>query len=296
MVGNLNVETGFVDVPGGQVWYRAVGDCSGFPALVLHGGPGSTHDYLVGLDALAAERGVIYYDQLGSGKSGRDSDPSLWTLDYFVAELGAIVEALKIHRPHVIGHSWGGMLALEYAARHHPDWSSITAISTPLDVRAASRAATELMQARPFGEFAIIERHEAAGTVGTEEYLSAVARFGREHICRLDSYPPEMLASLPPAMNLAMGHFMVGYADWNVTGTLRDWEILGRLPSITQPTLMLDGEHSMYGRHHMRQAIELMADARFASIEDASHFPMCEVPGQTVEAVRAFLASVDQGR
>src|SRR5437879_3881963 len=110
---------GNVPFRGFQTWYRVVGereDEGKLPLLLLHGGPGATHDYLEPLEGMAETgRRAIFYDQLGCGKSDLPDDPSLWTTELFVDEVGAMREALGLERVHVFGNSWGGMLALEYA-------------------------------------------------------------------------------------------------------------------------------------------------------------------------------------
>jgi len=103
---------GFIEVPGGRVWYRSVGE-GGTPLLCLHGGPGFTHYYLEPLEALADRRQVIFYDQLGCGRSDRPEDGALWTVDRFVEELAAVRAALGLERLHLFGSSWGGMLAMQ---------------------------------------------------------------------------------------------------------------------------------------------------------------------------------------
>src|ERR1700754_330251 len=108
----------FIEVPGGQVWVNVVGSGGGVPLILLHGGPGGGHDYLEPLAALADDRPVIFYDQLGCGKSDRPDDPALWTMDRFVDELSAVRQALGLGRVHLYGHSWGGWLAIEYLLHH----------------------------------------------------------------------------------------------------------------------------------------------------------------------------------
>ena len=106
---------GFVQTPGGRVWYRIVGSGSRTPLLVLHGGPGVPSTYLKPLAALADERPVVFYDQLGAGKSDHPKDSTLWTVDHYVSELARVREALGLREVHLYGHSWGTVLATEYA-------------------------------------------------------------------------------------------------------------------------------------------------------------------------------------
>ena len=124
LLAEATVDVGHLDVPGGKVWYRAVGDnADGTPLLCLHGGPGFTHYYLEPLEALADRRRVIFYDQLGCGRSDRPGDLSLWNVDRFVTELAQVRSALNLDRLHLFGSSWGGMLAMQYVLdRQGPSW------------------------------------------------------------------------------------------------------------------------------------------------------------------------------
>src|SRR5690348_230327 len=110
-----NAQEGYIRVTGGLVWYKVVNPGNGIPLLTLHGGPGSPHDYLEPLEKLANERPIIFYDQLGCGKSERPENESLWQRSRFVEELGEIRKALKLEQVHLFGHSWGTMLAIDYA-------------------------------------------------------------------------------------------------------------------------------------------------------------------------------------
>jgi len=115
------VKEGFVRVTGGKVWYRIVGaDKKGIPLLTLHGGPGAPHDYFEPLEALAGDRPVIFYDQLGCKNSDRPSDVNLWTVARFVEELEQMRDSLSLGKIHLLGRSWGTMLAAEYMLRKKP--------------------------------------------------------------------------------------------------------------------------------------------------------------------------------
>src|SRR3989442_3359941 len=120
----MRVDEGFVAVPGGRVWYRSVGE-GGVPLLCLHGGPGFPHDYLEELEGLASDRRVVFYDQLGCGRSDQPDDSSLWTVERFVRELQAVRKALELERLHLFGSSWGGMLAMPYVLDRTPPLDSL---------------------------------------------------------------------------------------------------------------------------------------------------------------------------
>jgi proline iminopeptidase len=128
----MKSEECYIDVPGGKVWYRAVGDnADATPLLCLHGGPGFTHYYLEALEALADRRRVIFYDQLGCGRSDRPGDLTLWNVDRFVAELAQVRSALELGRLHLFGSSWGGMLAMQYVLDRRPDLESLILCGSP---------------------------------------------------------------------------------------------------------------------------------------------------------------------
>ena len=108
---------GYAPVVGGRVWWRVARSGPRTPLLLLHGGPGAGHDYLEPLSALADERPVIFYDQLGCGRSDRPDDASMWHIEHFVEEIDALRQALRLHHIVLYGHSWGGWLVQEYLAR-----------------------------------------------------------------------------------------------------------------------------------------------------------------------------------
>src|SRR6266850_4943415 len=110
----VSPDEGFIDVPGGRVWYRVVGKGHRTPLLLLHGGPGAPSYYLKPLAALGDERPVVFYDQLGCGRSDRPDDSTLWTIQRFIDELATVRKALNLKEVHILGTSWGTMLATDY--------------------------------------------------------------------------------------------------------------------------------------------------------------------------------------
>src|SRR5690606_37194829 len=109
-----NAKEGFIPVTGGNVWYRISGNGPGLPLLVLHGGPGSKSSDRDPLRQLGTDRPIIHYDQLGCGKSDRPTDTALWTVERYVEELEQVIQALELEEFHLLGHSWGTMLAASY--------------------------------------------------------------------------------------------------------------------------------------------------------------------------------------
>src|SRR6266536_1869835 len=163
-----------------RTWYRVIGaDAEGIPLVVCHGGPGMTHDYLTSLAELSG-RPIVFYDQLGNGRSGRhpDAPASFWTAELFVRELESLVGSLGYADDyHVLGHSWGGMLALEHATRRPRGLRSVTAVSAYASSALYRQEVAAVVAALPAETREQIERHEAAGTVESDEYQQAVRVF-----------------------------------------------------------------------------------------------------------------------
>src|SRR5258708_28434547 len=233
----MQEQTGSIPVVNGhRVWYRIVGggdEHEEAPLLVLHGGPGCPHDYLENLAALVSEkRRVIFYDQLGCGRSDLPDDTSLWTVERFTDEIGIVREALGLDRVHILGQSCGGMLGIEYAIRQPQGLVSlILADSMPsmvLWVEEANRLRTEL----PPGVNETLLLHERAGTTDSPEYQAAVAVFNQRHVCRL-SPKPEFVER---AKSGFIYNYMNGPSEFHVIGVIKDWDLTDRLRYITVPT------------------------------------------------------------
>ena len=172
-----------------KVWYRIVGDheeAGKLPLLVLHGGPGAAHDYLEPLEALAATgRRVIFYDQLGCGRSDQPHNPDLWTVDLFVEELGVMRQALGLAHTHILGQSWGGMLAMQYALTQPQGVASLIIANSPASMPQWVAEANRLRADLPPEVQQTLLRHEAAGTTDDPAYQEAVQVFYDRHFCRV---------------------------------------------------------------------------------------------------------------
>ncbi len=280
----MTSETGFIDVPGGRVWFRSVGDGEGIPLLCLHGGPGFPHDYLEELEGLGDRRRVVFYDQLGCGKSDRPDDMTLWEIDRFVEELAVVREALGLERLHLFGSSWGGMLALQYVLDRRPRLESLVLASSPASSRRWTADCTRLLEAFPATMRETIRRHEAHGFTGCLEYSAALLPYYKRHVCRLDPWPDAFERSYK-GVNNTIYEYMAGPSEFAIVGTLRDWDVADRLGEIEVPTLITCGEHDELSPAHAEEMQARVARAELEVFPDASHVTMAEVP----EAYRARL-------
>jgi proline-specific peptidase len=286
-------QEGFIEVPGGRVWYRSVGE-GGTPLLCLHGGPGFTHYYLEPLEALADRRQVIFYDQLGCGKADRPQDTALWTVDRFVAELAVVRDALGLDRLHLFGSSWGGMLAMQYVLDRRPALESLILCGSPASMIRWVKDCDELLSAQPAEVYATIREHEEAGFTACPEYQSAILGFYREHVCRMSPWPVGLERSFAEA-GYDVYTTMNGPSEFTVTGTLKTWDIMDRLPEIEVPTLLVGGRHDECRPGHLEEMHRRIAGSRLAVIENASHLCFAEQPAEFNDLVNGFLDAREAG-
>lgn len=241
------VSEGYIPFHGFRVWYRVVGDLASeqVPILCLHGGPGIAHDYLEPLECLAdTGRPVVFYDQLGCGKSDHPHEPALWTMNLFVEELSAVRTALDLHRVHLFGQSWGGMLALEYLLGKPQGVASLILASAPASSAQWAEETGRLRAELPPGVREILDRHEAAGTTDSPEYAEAMMVFYNRHVCRMSPWPDCMMRSINQMMADPEVYFTLwGPSEFYITGKLQDWDVTDRLGEITLPTLITTGRY-----------------------------------------------------
>src|SRR6266508_2515522 len=193
MVAGMRAREGYVDCRGYRTWYRFVGDLNTAvtPLLALHGGPGSTHNYFAPLEGLAAERPVVLYDQIGCGKSDRPQDIE-WSVDVFRDEVAAVRDQLGLGRIHLLGTSWGGMLAQEHVLSGASGIVSLVLSSTLANLALWNEEQLELRAQLPPEVIAVLDRHEEAGTYDDAEYERAMEHYFDRHFYRGPKPRPEL--------------------------------------------------------------------------------------------------------
>ncbi len=291
-----SVREGTIPVPGGNVWYRAVGE-GGIPLLCLHGGPGFPHDYLESLEDLADRRPVVFYDQLGCGRSDRPDDPSLWTIERSVAETAAVREALGLEEMHLFGNSWGGWLALQFVLDRKPPLVSLIVSSAPPSVPRTIREMNELKARLPDDVRRVIEDHEARQMFDCPEYVAAIMVFYKRHLCRLERWPAGVERALGPGFGMGPYRTMWGPAEFGpVTGVLKDWDVTGRLGEIRVPTLITGGRHDEMWPEHLAVQRDGIAGSELVVFEDSSHMAFVEEREAYMATLNGFLDRVERER
>jgi len=284
----VSEERGEVEVEGGVIRFRLLGE--GERTLVLlHGGPGAGSLYLKPLERLAgADRQVVVYDQLGCGESDRPEDASLWRADRFVDELEALRAHLGLDEFDLYGHSWGGMLATDYALAHREHLRSLVLASTIADAGLLQREMARLLEAFPADLRDTLRRHEEAGTTESAEYGDAIMAVYRVHLCRCDPWPPEVEKTFEDfAMDVYVP--MWGPSEFAYDGNLSDWNRVDRLHEIRVPTLITVGRHDELTPACSEQIQQEIPHSELVVFEEGSHMTFWEEPERYLEVVDGFL-------
>jgi proline-specific peptidase len=287
---------GTVPFRGYRTWYRVVGELpatnGSLPLLVLHGGPGVPHDYLEDLAGLAdGGRSVVFYDQIGCGKSDHPDDGALWTMATFVEEVAAVRAALGLERVHLLGHSWGGWLALEYALGSPGGLASLVLASTCASLPAFAGETRRLKESLPAEVQEVLDRHEAEGTTEDEAYTKATMAYYTQWICRLDPFPDHVMRSF---MNLSEDVYgtMQG-PEWNVTGNLKDWDVSDRLGELDLPVLVTSGRYDEMTPALVQPLVDGIRGVEHVVFEQSSHLAMAEEQDRFREVLESFLGRVE---
>jgi L-proline amide hydrolase len=299
------VSEGFADFDGHQSWYKVVGELGAAqsgegpaPLVTLHGGPGASHDYLLSMTDLTTDgRAIIFYDQIGNGKSTHFSDrgADFYTVDLFFRELASLIEHLGIGgRYHLLGQSWGGMLALEHAISQPPGLRSVVLSNTAASFGAFSVAADALRAGLPADVEATLRGHEAAGTTSDPEYVAACEVYYRRHLCRLDEWPAEVVRSMEMLeSDPTVYHTTNGPSEFHVIGSFKEWSALDRLAKVTVPALVISGRYDEATPRVQEELVAGIAAAEQVILEESSHMPFWEEREAYMTAVEGFLRRHD---
>ena len=284
---------GFVDYRGYRTWYRLVGDrdSGAVPLLALHGGPGSTHNYFAPLERLVGERPVVLYDQIGCGRSDRPQAID-WSVDVFKEEVGAVREQLGLERIHLLGTSWGGMLAQEHVLSGASGVVSLVLSSTLASLALWNEEQLKLRAQLPPDAIAVLDRHEAAGTYDDPEYERAMEAYNDRHFYRGPKPRPE-LERMAAGKATDVYRAMQGPNEWTTTGALQGWDTRARLHEIDVPTLVVRGRYDMCTDAVAAELVDGISGAREVVLEHSSHTPVLEETERYLEVVSAFLRSAE---
>jgi len=289
----MSIKEGFIDVTGGKVWYQIhEKNTNSTPVIVLHGGPGSSHYSLQGLQKLAEDRPVIFYDQLGCGKSDRPTDTSLWNIDRFAEELGQIREALSLDEFHILGHSWGTTLAAAYYLSKPDGVKSIIFSSPCLSAPLWAEDQDKNRKLLPLEVQQTLKNCEENGTTDSEEYKNATAVFNKHFVYRLEPNP-EFIKNGAHLRNREVYNIMWGPSEFHVTGNLKDFDCTSKLKDIHVPTIYTCGRFDEATPESTKYFSTLTPNGKFHVFEQSAHMPYLEEPEEYLRVIGSFLNDVD---
>lgn len=284
----------YVEVPGGRVWVNVVGAGRRPPLLVLHGGPGAGHDYLEPLGDLGADRPVVFYDQLGCGKSEKPDNPALWTVDRFVAEVDAVRRALRLDQLHLYGHSWGGWLAIEYLVQRSPRGIGAVVLASTSASAAQYVAGTQYLRTLlPADVQQVLNYYEYIGDFTAPAYLDAVNVFYQNFFCRLDPYPDALLRSAANVDGNQVYAVMNGPNEFSITGNLESWDRTAQVQRITHPVLLTRGRYDEFAEPCTDTLERLIPHTTRVEFPHSAHMAMLEERPAYIHAVGSFLSTWD---
>ncbi len=284
-----------------HVWTKRVGNNPTIKVLLLHGGPGFTHEVFEAFDSYFPRAGIeyYYYDQLGSAYSDQPDEPDLWDLPRFVEEVEQVRQALKLDRGnfYLLGQSWGGMLALEYALKYQQHLKGLIISNMVPSIPAYQRYATEvLMPAMDQKALAEIKALEKAGKFEDPRYESLLMEhFYVYHILRMpaDQWPDPALRAFNK-LNKKVYIPMQGPSELGTSGKLETWDRTADLPRIAVPTLSIGARYDTMEPAQMERIARDVQHGRYLYCPNGSHFAIYDDQKTYMSGVIRFILDVDQ--
>ncbi len=287
----LKISEAHLSVPGGNIWYKVSGSGKGIPLVLLHGGPGMSSFYLKPFEQLGNERQVIRYDQLGGGKSDVITDTAMFTVDHFVKELELLRIHLGISKWHILGHSWGTLLAFEYYRAYPERVASLTLGSMCIDVPGWEKSTRHLLTTLPDSSQKAVQKAESTGNYIDPAYGNAINQFYSLYVFRKPVKAD--LDSMNATFNIGMYTYMWGPSEFSVTGTLKANKSLPYLKGIRVPTLFTVGEFDEIDPEIVKDWAGKVPGAIFIVFPGSSHMTPWDAGDESIKVERAFLNSAD---
>jgi proline iminopeptidase len=279
-----------------DIWVKQVGTGE-IPILTLHGGPGFNHFYLECFEDFLPQAGVPYwyYDQLGCGFSDAPDNAGLWTLERYREEVEQVRKALGLERFILFGHSWGGLLGMEYALHYPQHLRALVISNMTASVAEYVKYAEVLVSRVPSAARAVIQRHRAAGDYASAEYEKVLMQeIYKRHFCRLDPWPEPVQRTMR-TLNSKIYNTMQGPDEFTIIGNLKHWDVWDRLHEIKMPTLLIGARYDEMSPGQIGRMGNLIPHARVVICERGSHMAMYDDQHAYFAALLLFLQDVHAG-
>lgn len=286
-------DSGFIRSIAGELFYERRGTHDGVPLVCIHGGPGFTSYCLEPLFELAGERQVICYDQAGCGRSRKQCrERQDFSVAGFVGELEALREYLQIPQMHVLGHSFGGLVAGEYALRYPERTTSVVFASASIDIPRWMEDAQRLVAQLPMMPRMIMREGLRSGAVHSPAFAEAYQLYAKRHIYGCDEPPPCIRRSEAESDHTTY-QIMWGATECSVTGVVREYSMCDRLPQLALPALFVCGRYDEATPEAHEYFSSLVPGSRCHIFENSAHHPQLTEQSKFIAVVRKFLREID---
>ncbi len=286
----MSVQDGYIPVDGGNVYYQAFGlDKKNTPLVVVHGGPGVPHNYLLGLQKLADERPVIFYDQLGCGQSDPIQKVEGIDPNRFIIELHQVVTHLELEKYYLLGQSWGSYVVASYLHHYQPEGVQKVVFSAPYFSTALwQNDVAHLIAQLPPETQKTISDHESSGVFNSQAYQEAMMVFYQKHVCNLDPWPENLMDSFDQ-INTDLYEYMWGPSEFTINGLLQDADLTPSLRDLPFESLITVGEFDEVSIETARHYENLLPNARLVIFSGNTHSHHIESEEKYLQTLRDFL-------
>jgi proline iminopeptidase len=285
----LTIErSGFVEVMGFKLFYRSFG-VGDDVLLCLHGGPGIPHYYLLPLAKLASDgRRVVFYDQLGVGSSEKPDDISLFNIERGADEVEGVRKALDLGKVNLLGSSYGGALALQYALKYQKHLKKLIIASGLASVSETVSEMNRLKTLLPKETQEVMKKYESKCAFLHPEYLKAVDAYYHNFLCRLPEWPQDVVRSLNE-LSVPVYFTQNGPNEFTIIGTWKGWDITARLPEIKVPTLVTVGKYDEVTPRVAETIHKGITGSTLTVFENSAHLTMWDEEKKYLQVVKTFL-------
>lgn len=290
-----------IETPVGKfnVWTKRFGNNPKIKVLLLHGGPGGTHEFFESFESFLPQEGIEFYeyDQLGSYFSDQPKDSSLWTTNRFVEEVEQVRKALGLEKDnfYLLGHSWGGILALEYALKYQEHIKGLIISNMMSSCPEYGKYSREVL-AKQMDPKVVdsVRAMEARGAYTDPGYMELLTGFYEAHLCRVKPWPNAVQRAFPH-MNGEIYTMMQGPSEFGISGRLANWDRSKDLPKIKVPTLTIGGKHDTMDPEHMKWMATQVQQGRSVICPNGSHGAMWDDQATYFPGLISFIKDVDAG-
>lgn len=288
-----------IETPVGKfkVWTKRFGNNTRIKVLLLHGGPAMTHEYMECFESFFPKEGIefIEYDQLGSYYSDQPTDSSLWTTERFVEEVEQVRKSLGLNKDnfYLLGNSWGGILAMEYALKYQQNLKGLLIANMMASAPDYAQYNLKLQAQMDKTIIDSIMLLQNQGKTSHPRFMQLLQGYYDEHLCRITPNPDPVQRSFKHA-NMTIYTMMQGPSEFGISGRLANWDIKSRLKDITVPTLTIGAKHDTMDPEHMKWMSQQMPKGEYLYCPNGSHLAMWDDQQTFMNGVISFIRKTDK--